>query len=69
MRRKQSVSRREFLTRSGLVVAATAAGAAGMGLVGFAPSQQAAPWPWPYKALDPDKAAQIAYDGYNNGHN
>ncbi len=69
MRKKQSVSRREFLTRSGLVVAAAAGGAASMGLVGFAPQQQASPWPWPYKEIDPEKAAQIAYQGYMDGHN
>ncbi len=69
MRKKQSVSRRECLTRSGLVVAATAAGAASMGLVGFTQQQQASTWPWPYKELDPEKAAQIAYDAYIGGHN
>ncbi len=65
--RKKYVSRREFLTKSGLVVAATAGGAAGLGFVSM--QQQAAEWPFPYKELDPDKAAQIAYDGYMGGFN
>lgn len=61
-----NLSRREFLTRSGVVVAGTAVGAAG--LVGF--QQPAVPgWPWPYKEIDPEKAAQIAYQGYMDGHN
>ncbi len=63
------VTRREFLTRSGLAVAATAAGASAMGLVGFTQQPAAPDWPWPYKELDPEKAAQIAYDGYMNGQN
>ncbi len=65
---KNELSRREFLTKSGLVVAATAVGAAGLGFVSVA-QQQAPDWPFPYKELDPDKAAQIGYDGYMNGFN
>ncbi len=66
MATKQDLTRRQFLSRSGLVVAGTAVTAAG--LVGFQ-QPAAAVWPWPYKELDPDKAAQIAYDGYIGGHN
>ncbi len=69
MRGNKGVSRREFLTRSGLVLGATAVGATGMGLVGFTQQPQAPDWPWPYKEIDPEKAAQIAYDGYIGGHN
>lgn len=69
MKRSKSVSRREFLTRSGLVLGATAVGATGMSLVGFTQQPQAPEWPWPYKEIDPEKAAQIAYDGYMTGQN
>ncbi len=65
MTRNQKLSRRQFLERSGLVVAGTLGAA---GLVGFDQTTTTA-WPWPYVALDPQKAAQIAYDGYMNGHN
>ncbi len=64
---KNDLSRREFLTKSGLVVAATAGGAAGLGFVST--QQQTTDWPFPYKEIDPDKAAQIGYDGYMNGFN
>jgi hypothetical protein len=68
MGNNEFLSRREFITRSGLVLAGTAVGAAGMCTVGFQ-QPQASAWPWPYKELDPDKAAQIAYDAYMSGSN
>lgn len=64
MKSDSIVSRRQFLAGSGLVVAATTVGAAGVGLGGFSLSALATPIPWPYKEIDPDKAAQIAYDAY-----
>ncbi len=66
MSKNQKVSRREFLAKSGLVVAGATVGAAG--LVGFQ-QPAAAAWPFPYKEIDPEKAAQIAYDGYISGYN
>ncbi len=67
MPRQDSVTRREFLTRSGVVVATAAVGVAGLNLVGTA-NAQAPAWPFPYKELDPNKAAQIAYDWGEAGH-
>ncbi len=61
----QIVSRRQFLTGSGLVVAATTVGVAGVGIATLPLRPLAAtPIPWPYKEIDPEKAAQIAYDAY-----
>ncbi len=70
-----SVTREEFLRKSGFMLATTTLALVGGSLAGCqaqptaTPQPPVHPWPWPYAQLDAQKAAQIAYDGYIGGHN
>jgi hypothetical protein len=61
------VSRRGFLGKSGLVVAAVGVAAASSGVLGLASRAEAKDTgygKWPYKKLNPDEVAKIAYENY-----
>ena len=63
MKDVKGLSRRELLLKSGKIAARAAVLTAG-GLC-LAPKTQAkVQYPWPYKKLDPDESAQIAYENW-----
>jgi hypothetical protein len=63
MKDDKGLSRRELLLKSGKIVAGAAVLTAG-GL-SLAPKTHAkVQYPWPYKKLDPDESAQIAYENW-----
>lgn len=64
------ISRRDLLGGMGGLVLGLGLGGVGAGIAnGIAAETQpgAAELPWPYKKLDPDAAAERAYEGYYKG--
>lgn len=66
-----SLSRKKFLKSSGMsLLALTAASGLAGGVMSGCDEQagtgniEVPSWPFPYEKLDPEKAAQRAYDGY-----
>ncbi len=60
---EKKISRRGLLVGAGKVAAGAAIVTAGMGLVSTAEASKAK-FPWPYKKLDIDKVAKIAYENW-----
>jgi hypothetical protein len=58
------VTRREVLKGAGKAVAGVAAAAAVGSLAVIPKAKAAATYPWPYKKIDPKKAAAIAYENW-----
>ncbi|HEY76993.1 MAG TPA: twin-arginine translocation signal domain-containing protein [Thermoflexia bacterium] len=68
-KRLKTVSRRDFLTGAGILIAGGT-----LGLVGCGPKQEPAEaaleipaWPWPYVKLDPEDVRKRAHKGYYEG--
>ncbi len=65
---EKDISRRQLITGAGKVAAGLAvASAAGLGIVSGAEAMKGhkhAGYPWPYKKLDPDKVAAVAYENW-----
>ncbi len=63
MKDGKGLTRRELLLKSGTIAAGAAVLTVG-GLSLASKTQAKVQYPWPYKKLDPDEAAQIAYENW-----
>jgi hypothetical protein len=64
---KEEFSRRELLAGTGKIALGAAALTAGGGLASMAEAK-GAKYPWPYKKVDPERAARIAYENWYKGY-
>ena len=67
-----SLSRRDFIRQSGILVAGAAVGATGLSLVSCAEAEKSpeepVQWPWPYKELDVEHVRKLGHLGYYMGN-
>lgn len=70
--KEKSLSRRDLIINAGKLavgaVGIAAVSAGGLDLLSKAEAKGAAKYPWGYKKVDPDKAAQIAYEKWYEGY-
>ncbi len=66
------LSRRSFITKSGIFVGGAVIAATGLSLVSCAepekPAETPVEWPWPYKKLDVERVRKLGHLGYYMGN-
>ncbi len=62
--KSSALSRRNFMTKTGIFLAGGIAGCASLQSAETQPKSEAPPLPWPWPKLDPMEAGRRAYRGY-----